>query len=245
MVKIFSFAPEEKATQCLNIYIAEKGWKSMGDIVIDAQDIYDCVFYPVCEFRLINDANLGYENGEKILGKTIITDKLILIDSSISPHTNDRRYPMTLAHEMGHAFLHTERDLYLQYIPSKHHINEMEHDLNELHADSFAETLIAHPDLLRYRFDQQYKTCNIFSYNGPDFYFINEGKEHIPTLKDFSLRLAKPLTKYFSNIPVETMAEILQNFCFIIDKTVKPKQRCMGEYMNQDWKSKAMFKNVK
>jgi hypothetical protein len=65
MDKLYSFMPEVIANQCLIKYIAEKKWKFFDDIIVNVQEIYDYVVYPMCEFRLITDIDLGDEKGKR------------------------------------------------------------------------------------------------------------------------------------------------------------------------------------
>ncbi|MCG6960970.1 ImmA/IrrE family metallo-endopeptidase [bacterium BMS3Abin03] len=53
--------------------------------------------------------SLGTGRNERILGKTIFNQKLILLDKSLTPE--DPQFYFVLAHELGHVFLHTKRKI--------------------------------------------------------------------------------------------------------------------------------------
>lgn len=217
--KHFSTNPYSKAVDCLNKYMAEKGWESLDDIVIDVEDIYDNVIYPEHEFDLVKGVDLGEHDGRKGFGATIIREKTIFIAQSISDKKNPE-FAWTLAHEIGHVLLHTEKDFLLPYTGEKMLFNE--HYLNELHADCFAEHLVTPHALVNYRFIQHYGARNRFSYGGPGDYLIDQISCNVSSLTDLYQKLANPLTHYFSDVSVEYLANTMQKLRLVEDKTLKP-----------------------
>ena len=221
MDKIFTTEPYRVATYCLRQYAIEKGWEHLDDMVIDAQDIYDTVIYPEYEINLSTNKDLGYADDGKILGMTIATENLILIDRSIAPGTNDSRYSFTLAHEIGHALLHNESDQHLSFTTEQSIYNE--YYLNESNADCFAERLLVPHELLVLRFKQCYGACDEFFYTGPGTYRINQVEACIESLSDFYLKLTEALSCYFPGIPADFLVLMLKRWRFIEDKTIKPR----------------------
>ena len=92
--------------EILQIYRNEMGWKNLDDIIIDVDLIYEIAVYPENETNLNKGIDLGYLENEKILGKTIPSQNLILIDKVLDKF--DPRYPFTMAHEIGHSVLDRE-----------------------------------------------------------------------------------------------------------------------------------------
>ncbi len=207
------------AHHCVTKYVKEMGWSKSEDIVINMQDMYESVIYPEYEIVLITGVDLGEHDGNKILGKTIMHEKKIFIEQSISDN-NHPEFAWTVAHEIGHALLHTERDLLLPYTAEQTIFNE--YSLNEMHADYFAELLITPHKLLGDKFVRHYGSWNVFSYSGPGEYFIDQVSCYVSSLIDLYQKLAEPLTHYFSNISVKYLANTMQKLRFIEDETIKP-----------------------
>jgi len=98
------------ASDCTQQYINEMGWNSLNDIRISVTDIYETVIYPMHDISLDTTLDLGEYSGQRVLGKMIPSEKIILIDKSINEPSGDPRFPFTLSHEIGHALLHMGED---------------------------------------------------------------------------------------------------------------------------------------
>ena len=53
-----------------------------------------------------DDVNLGYYEGDKVLGKTIPARGQVFVDRSLKNHPSIGRFRFTVAHELGHWVLH-------------------------------------------------------------------------------------------------------------------------------------------
>ncbi len=208
------------ADHCLKRYAQEMGWRKYKDVVIDVQELYENVIYPEYEIAVIKGVDLGEYDGKKVLGKTILSGKEVLIDQSISDSRNPE-FAWTTAHEIGHALLHTEQDQLLPYTDEVTIYDE--YSLNEMHADCFAELLIIPHEHLLFRFTQHYGLVwNTMAYNGPGDYRFNQMHNYASSLIDLYQQLAKPLTYFFSNVSIATLADTMQKLRLVDDKTVRP-----------------------
>ncbi len=192
------------AAHYLESYIQEKGWSSPEEITLDIKDIYDTIIYPETEFTLITDVALGNFAGEKVLGKTVLDEKIILISPDIAPPNNDPRFPFTFAHEIGHAVLHQNcQNEHLHGTLSSFTNN---FDPIERQANSFAAQLLMPHDLVKFRFYEQYNMKHPYIYTGRGVYWINGEKIHIHSLSHLCNKLAEPLTCFFSNVSKSSLS---------------------------------------
>ncbi len=207
------------AASYVDQYIAEKKWKSLQDIRLDIQDLYEMILYPEHEYRMISGVPLGYHEDEKVLGKTIPDEKLILIDDSISPPHRDPRHVSTAAHEWGHAIFHAGRTELFRC--SKRQVFDASEDL-ERQANSFFEHLLMPDDLVKAQFYECYQPTTPFRYLGRrDYYFNAFGGSRrllIDSYTEFCRALAYPLTPYFSRVSKSSLGlkfhklGLVQNF---------------------------------
>jgi Zn-dependent peptidase ImmA (M78 family) len=199
----------------LEAYQHEKCINTRAELCTDVLDIYDTVIYPELEFDLCMNQDLGTHGNEKILGKTIVSDNIILIDRTITKH--DPRFAFTLAHEIGHAAMHRNiNQAQYSFIENTPHAK---YDFKEIEANCFAEHLLMPQEAVKYRFEEYYEIKRPYIYNGPGEYGINGEKVNIESLFHLSLRLATPLTHFFSNISKESLAYRLSNIGLIKNYT--------------------------
>lgn len=181
----------------LKSYNENCGYRTIDAMKIDIMDIYDSVIYPEREIHLDMTSNLRTRNNRKVLGWTTRDETgaiLIRIDVSIAPRTKDPRFPFTLAHELGHAWMHQDQQLYTTATsPSSINIIEGE-------ANLFAKHLLMPRELVIYRFEQHYEMKKPFRITGPGEYYVNNKKMKITNLAQLALKLAKPLVPCFSNV---------------------------------------------
>ncbi len=209
-------------TIILDQYTRENGYFSPDDAIIDINEIYDNVIYPEYEFGLYTDMDLGYmeDTEEKVLGKTIPKDRVILIDKSIAPESGDPRYTFTLGHEIGHGLLHADKK---QLFRCSSKSISMQTDLYEKQANYFAENLLMPDKLLMHRFYQYYELTKSMVYAGNGTYWLgghSRSREyHVDSLQDYYKVLAKPLTKYFSNISKESLGYKLSKLNIVQNRT--------------------------
>lgn len=208
------------ANYYFELYLQAMGWQDQKDIIVDVMDIYDSVIYPDFDFSLKMDMDLGMHNGQKVLGKTIIDERIILIDQSIAPATNDPRFAFTLGHEIGHVVLHQQENKQLFRSTASTFSNK--YDPLEREANYFAAQLLMPSDLVLYRFQKHYGMRNPYPYTGRGIYGINGEDIYIRSLFHLCLKLATPLTCYFSNVSKESLGYTLHNNGLIANQTKEP-----------------------
>ncbi len=203
------------ADQCFEIYKHAMGWQNPEEMIVNVMEIYDNVIYPEYEFSLDMSTDLGEYENQKVLGKTMPKEKIIAIDPSIAPATNDPRFPFTMAHEIGHALLHQSENMPLCRTTASTFANK--HDPLEREANAFAVQLLMPSDLVQHRF-QEYYGRRSYPYVGPRMYWINGEKVYIRSLLHLCLKLAAPLTRYFSNVSKASLAYTLHNIGLIANQ---------------------------
>lgn len=197
----------QKANYVINEYVKIKNWKKPEDLRLDLNDIYENVIYPEFEFKVINSIKLGYYRDEKILGKTVFKDRVVLIDQSIAPSTGDPRYAWTVAHEFGHAINHSgNKDLFR--CTTNNIFNKS--DILEIQANWFAEHIIMPEWLVKFRIQQCYKPEKPFRYDKPGSYWFTpfgvSRKVYIESYTHFCKVVVSPIKEYFCNISKESFA---------------------------------------
>lgn len=210
------------AKRCLEQYMEEKGYYRLEDMLINIDEIYQNVIYPKYEFELLTNYDLGFitDTDEKILGKTIHKERVILIDKSIAPESRDPRYTFTLGHEMGHVELHP-------YIKQPFDCSSksiaMQTNLYEKQANIFSINLLMPENLVRHRFSQYYNPSKPINYIGErEYWFGRPGrnrKYYISSFQDYCKKYARPLTGYFSNISKESLGYRLYGLGLIQNAT--------------------------
>ncbi|OGT08327.1 MAG: hypothetical protein A2X78_03080 [Gammaproteobacteria bacterium GWE2_37_16] len=206
------------ASDCLEQYISEMGWRKPEDVFLDITCMYESVIYPQKDISLITSCDLGTHEGQKVLGKTILDDKVILIDKSINKDSKDPRYTFTLAHEIGHGLAHTGQNINL-FRCTDETIYKKQPSLYEFQANFFAENLIMPAGLVRYWFKTYYGTDRSFRYRGACWYSIGNENIYIKSLAHLGWYLARPLTLCFSNISKESLAYRMLKLKIILNET--------------------------
>jgi hypothetical protein len=85
-----------------------------SEYLVPPVDLDGIVYDHLCgqgDLAFSNEHDLGYEEGEKVLGVTLIRTGQIRIDRSLLDSDQVGRYRFTVAHELGHWILH--RPLFL------------------------------------------------------------------------------------------------------------------------------------
>jgi len=194
------------ASVCVQKYIQEMGWKVPNDITMNILEIYESVIYPEYEISLNTEHNLGTNGEQKILGKMLSKEKIILIDRSINEESHDPRFTFTLGHEIGHAVAHVGQSAYFRC--TEYTIYDKVQNLQEYQANLFAENIIMPDGFVKNRFEYYYDVNRPILYKGAGCYNIGMGNKKIDinSLAHFIWILAAPLTGYFSNISKESLA---------------------------------------
>ncbi|MHB9155714.1 MAG: ImmA/IrrE family metallo-endopeptidase, partial [Endomicrobiales bacterium] len=148
--------------KCVNKYFQEMGWTHLEEMRIDLQELYESVIYPEYEYCLETGVDLGYDGDEKILGKTIPKDRVILIDKSLSS-ARDPRYTFTFGHEIGHGVLHPKERVLFRCSSRKMITGK---DPLEIQANIFSQHLIMPDALVKAKFHQCYAPTKPFIYSG-------------------------------------------------------------------------------
>jgi len=184
-------------------YVKEKGWNRVEDFKLDLQELYEYVIYPRYEYQLIQSEDLGYKENEKVLGKVISNDRVILIDRSISPPNFDARFTFTLGHEFGHGVLHPGSKEHFR-CSSKDILGSAIIDEREVQANCFSEHLVMPNNLVLELIKLCYHPDKPFIYIGQGEYCFDVfGKnvlKKIGSYTEFCRMLAWPLTGFFSDI---------------------------------------------
>ncbi len=206
----------------LDQYTRENGYFSPDDTIINIDEIYESVIYPEYEFERYTNIDLGFiENTEeKILGKTIPKEKVILIDKSIAPESGDPRYVFTLAHEIAHALLHSGLKPLFRCTSKS---IKKQTDIYEKQANYCAQNLLMPKDLVFYRFVKYYMPSKPIFYIGEGTYCLGwhgRGKmQYFDSYRDYCKALARPLRGYFSNISMESLGGRLCKLGLIQNRT--------------------------
>ena len=182
---------------------------------LNIDDFYKLIFYQLYEYRLITCIDLGSDDrGQKILGKMLMDEKVILIDKSISPPNINPLYIITLAHEMAHVVCHEV----LKENPAISGQTDLE-DLIEAQADRFSEQLLMYNDLVRMRFEQFYGKGASFEYDGPHSYIIGkpggDKSFYADSLMSYLKQVAEDLTACFFGLPKDILGLRLLKLGFI------------------------------
>jgi hypothetical protein len=192
---------------------------------IDILDIYNGAFYPEHEYDLRMENDLGMAGDKKILGKTIPSEMVILIDKSINPSKNDSRFSFTLAHEIGHAVLH--RDCLKENLFLTTEYSLPINNLIEKQANLFASNLLIPRSILETKLRKLLRldrTRRIIYY-GPDIYYFDDDYSfdthalQIHSLKHYYMTMAKFLRPFFSNCSKECLTYAIKNVNVICNKT--------------------------
>ncbi len=210
------------ANRCLEQYFEEKGYYLPEDKIINIDEIYESVIYPEYEIILSTNYDLGFieDTEDKILGKTIPKERVILIDKSLAPESGDPRYTFTLGHEIGHGLLHADKKQLFR-CSSKSIFKGT--NLYEKEANCFSENLLMPRRLVFYRFVQYYKPSKPIIYRGEGEYWLGYSgktkKQNVYSFQDYCGKLARPLTRYFSNISKESLGYRLCNLGLVQSMT--------------------------
>lgn len=219
---LFSTHIYSTARSVLSKYCREMGWKHLQDIRLDIQDIYDTIIYPEYEFALYTSIALYNDGEEEIWGKTVIDDKVILIDNRLKK--DDPEYTHTLAHEIGHALLHNQKDQTFEYRPDRSRGIYDPQLVNELHADCFMEHLLMPYELVEVGYQSIYSD-RYFVYTGPGDYNLKDGPCYVESLDELVEKLAMTLSSFFPNISIEKLGIKLKQFGFIENKSSRGDRR--------------------
>jgi hypothetical protein len=203
-------------------YVREQGWRRLDDLKLDLQGIYECVLYPRFEYEIITSSDLGFLNDMKILGKTIPKERVVMIDPVISPPVFDPRYTFTLGHEFGHGVLHSQENI--SFRCTKDGIfGTGQYDLQEVQANTFSENLLMPDSFVHAKFLECYHPTAPVPYIGKGKYWFEEygvkSSWIISSYTDFLIRLARPLTNFFSNVSKTALALKVQGLGLVNNRT--------------------------
>jgi len=208
--------------ELIDEFAAEMGWSDPRSITLDIEQIYESVIYPQCEYQVNTGLNLGFSDGHKVLGKTVPTDRIVLVDRTVSPQSGDPRFPFTMAHEFGHAYLHSKL-LPLSGCTGPAMFGKGRREKMEVEANRFAANLLMPDHLVRLQFKRRYSQSSPIVYRGPKTYWLpNWGTMYqIPayTYTDFCRVLARPLRMYFSNVSMTSLGLKLHQLGLVGNET--------------------------
>ena len=207
---------KSKSNKIIVSYLREKEIDTNNIFIFDLMDIYETVIYPEYEFQLKTNYDLGDIEGQKILGKTIFSEKLILIDKSISLVNKDPRFIFTLGHEIGHVVLHNENDL---QNPTTIKTLSGTKDVIELQANRFAENLIMPDNYVKQFIVQYFNLRKPFKYFGAQEYNFKGRKIKVNSYKEFCEVIAYYLRKYFSNVSKASLGIKISTIGLIDNRT--------------------------
>ncbi len=214
-------------------YIREKNWRTPEDIRLDIQDMYETVIYPRIEYTLVTSLNLGHLENNKILGKTVPQERVILLDNSISPPNYDPRYPFTFGHEIGHAFCHTDEPE--SFRCSQDEISSTDSlSPKEADANFFSANFLMPEFLVKLNFHRCYNPKRPFAYygKGQEYCFTAYGSTRIIRIDSYShfcVTLAKPLTTFFSNVSKTSLGLRIHNLGLVLNYS---KERILEDVSN-------------
>ncbi len=209
------------AAKLVTEHINEHGWRLLSDFCLDLNEIYESVLYPRYEYKVESNYDLGFRNGQKVLGKTIPKDRVVLIDKSLVKGGKDSRYPFTYGHEFGHAILHPEVPLFRcvqQDIFAKRHS-----DKKEVQANLFSEHFLMPDGLVAAMLDRCYDLSSPIRYIGPrEYWFEPYGARQIFRIKSYThlcLAIAAPLCIRFANVSKTSLGLKIHKLRLILNST--------------------------
>jgi hypothetical protein len=206
----------------VNEYISELGPMALEEMWLDLSGLYESVIYPKYELGLRSDMDLGEIDNAKVLGKTLTSDRLILIDRAIAPPNRDARYSFTAGHEIGHGVLHQDRvELFRDTKDSL--FGPDGRDRYEVEANWFAAELLMPHWLVKRQFVNCYRPNRPLHYAGPGGYTLDVfGNCHpirVGCLGDFCRAVARPLQVFFFGVSKTALGLRLLNLGFIHNPT--------------------------
>lgn len=213
-VRNFKQEIKEIAEKHFKEYVLANNYKKLDDVEINIDKLYESVIFPNHEIILYTDQRLGYDRDQKILGKTIIKEKTILLDKSLN---GDPRFAFTAGHEFGHGIIHKGNNFFFNCTESTIH---NKYNLSELQANSFAVNLIMPDILVQNKFQMVYGITG-YNYVGEGDYSINYQTFYFSSYQGLIYKLATQLTKYFANISKESMAYRLNELGLVRNLTNK------------------------
>lgn len=204
-------------------YSQEKGWKKLEDIRLDIQEIHEMILYPEFEYSVVTTVPLGYLEDEKVLGKTIPEERVILIDPSIAPPNQDPRYVSTFGHEWGHGILHPDAPKAFRCSGKRIFAKESDEHSREIQANLYFEHLLMPDPLVKAQFYACYRPSAPFQYFRPGVYYLDtfggNRRAMIHSYTELCRALAYPLTGYFSNVSRASLALKLHKLGLVVNHT--------------------------
>jgi Zn-dependent peptidase ImmA (M78 family) len=226
-------SPEEISSAARLFLIRAIGQDGTNQRRVDLNKVlFDCL----CEKEGMcfdDESDLGYQNGDKILGQTLPSDGKIQIDVSLKGNGEEGRYRFTVGHEVGHWVLHrpihlahaANLDLFRQFGDSPA-ITSLSRTIfpqsqrssvvrEEWQANRFAVALLIDPELLRTEFLERF--------GNPPLIESNSQAAATESLRIRSRRAANsrlrdlpPLCEVFG-LSVEAMAIALEARGYIVE----------------------------
>jgi hypothetical protein len=206
----------------VNEYISELGPLALEEMWLDLNGLYESVIYPKYELALRSDMDLGEIDSAKVLGKTLTSDRLILIDRAISPPNRDARYSFTAGHEIGHGVLH--RDRAVLFRDTKDSLFGPDgRDRYEVEANWFAAELLMPDWLVKRQFVNCYRPSRPLHYAGPGAYTLDVfghcDRVRVGSLGEYCRAVARPLQVFFFGVSKTALGLRLFNLGFILNTT--------------------------
>lgn len=221
-------------------YFYAKGYQTLDECRTNIDDIFKYVIYPKYDFDK-KFADLGYgPDGQKNLGLTNFTTREILLDTTLR---HDPRYTFTFAHEIGHVVedYSIEQNQFFteQTITKGAHLTDSEEQANV-----FAAYLLMPPAVVKHIMQSKIqRNSNHYPlYAGAGKYFIHGKQLEISNLREFCWHVAKPCTKYFSNISADSLGIQMFNIG-LINNTTTEKIYGYG-YIDSPTDTKPRQKNI-
>jgi len=208
------FEVEEIVSKILHQYSEIKSPQEMYEDGLKINEIYDYIIYPEKEVYVAENADLDYIGKNKVLGKYIRGEKVILLDQDISNRYEPRR-PWVFAHEIGHAYSDsTENQYFIEGLVSEEQC--------EVFANRFAKLILMPAGLVELRFKNTYG--NQLRYIGPGSYGFNGRLRTIYSFTHFCNEAASQIRMYFSHVSKQALGIRLIELGLIENKTPEKYQ---------------------
>jgi hypothetical protein len=203
---------------------------------ISFEALYRNVIYPRYEIEIVEDCDLGFDQGQKILGSFDPVRNIAFIDKVLSPRGSDPRRAFTCCHEVGgHGVLQgnwlrselKQLDERSQIVTTQASMSPETETVLERQANLFASHMAAPTWLVVYAIQRAFKfdlrTRFIFQGRGHYSFCTRWGtrKMFVEDFEDACKKIAFYIKRWFHGLSVEALGYRVQECPLVIDQTAR------------------------
>lgn len=205
---------------------------------ISFDDVYDSLIYPTYGITLEEGDDLGFHNGEKILGCYEPIGNIIRLDALLNDPNDLRHHKkgFTFWHELGHALLHGEWFRTYPGTTSDKRIITFEDSLSsaaEGRREQQANLFAAHASVpiwwLNYVLKSTFDLNRPIRYIGPAKYQLypwNDRREcRVETFQELCMDIAYLIRHRFSGMSIEVITNRIRESDYVVDVSDHRDQR--------------------